>query len=295
MILSALIIEILVGSKDTCALKFNAWADSNHNKFTKNEMSYFFWYATTGGCSYDFDSLPNRAKIRKINDSVIAKNNDTIVDWELWVRNNSMNYTHEEIEELRTRCSHDMRSKWFYQYVDEFNLSKKQRIEKLKRQSFAHLAVSMASSDSMEFLRVKKDCQWQTPEDPISQYYVNCTQFSSKHGVYYDGIKTIHSHGIMRKISNQFLEEIIKNDSEQIYEKRHYMGRAGLGCGESLVAVLIVYYDEVIYRIDFDDINGRMAFKTDSKYIGEFYSPKFYNRLKKYFGKFQEKTSGCSG
>lgn len=294
MLLLALIFEILVGSKDTCVIKFNAWADSNHNKFTIDEMSYFFWYATTVGCSYDFDSLPNRAKIRKRNDSVTAKNNDTIVDWGLWARNNSMNYTPEEIEELRARCSH-MRSKWFYQCLDEFNDSKKQRIEELKRQSFAHLAVSMANSDSMEFLQVRNDCQWQTPKDPISQYHVNCSQFPSKHDVYYDVIKSTQSHRIMRKISNQFLEEVIKNDSEQIYEKRNYMGRAGLGCGESLVAVLIVYYDEAIYRIDFDDINGRMAFKTDSKYVSEYYSPKFYKRLRRYFGKFREKSSGCGG
>jgi len=101
MTLSAIILVILVGSKDTCTLKFNAWADSNHNKFSKSELSNFFWYATKGNCSYNFDSLPNLVKVKKFNDSIKAKNNDTIVDWELWAHSNLMNYTHEEIEELR--------------------------------------------------------------------------------------------------------------------------------------------------------------------------------------------------
>lgn len=289
-------LEILFGLNDTCASKFNTWVDSNRTSYSKERLWELNFYATQGDCENNFDSLLNHVKLRKEKDSILAiANRDTIINFEQWAHDNSTNYTQEEINDFRGLYGRNTPSKWFYSQVKAFDDNKKIWAEQNRRRSFAHLAVNISNSDSIEFILTSKDCKNLKPTNATQQSAANCANYSSRYNLYYDFKNSLRAHNKIKRIGAMFINEIIKNDSVKIYRNKHDIGTLAFGCGWSLDALLIIYYDDLTFRIDFDGINHEMYYDDGSQAIQEYYSPKFYDKLLKSFGfvSSRRKPSGC--
>lgn len=72
------------------------------------------------------------------------------------------------------------------------------------------------------------------------------------------------------------------------------MMRASKGCGSNLIAVLFVYNDDMIYRIDFDGINAEMYCRNNFHSISEIYSKSFFSALQKLFNLYGNIQHGCN-
>lgn len=166
MMLVMLLYTLLAGAKDSCYIKALAWADTSKNRLFENglDVNNFIQAAINNDCSYDLDSL-SKIAIQQISkdreEEKLRNKNDTLIDWVTWLKTNRNEYNQEEIEMIRDFAKKGAHSNAFQEYVNNVNEMKRERIDELSRKSFANIAVSIASSDSVELVLVKRQCYGQ--------------------------------------------------------------------------------------------------------------------------------------
>lgn len=164
----------------------------------------------------------------------------------------------------------------------------------LSRSSFADIAVSISSSDSLVFAFVNRGCQWNKQRVGKDKKFDKCKNVQSMRGVFYDSIKILKTAKDMRKIGSLFFDELVKNDSIKIYAARNRKGKIILGCPRRMSFVLFVYNFDSIRKIKFYGTSMELSTPANHREISEDYSSEFLFKISAAFDAHGAISKDCN-